>query len=279
MASEISAITGKGGSVLRNRIKEVLEAGRVAVGTWINMKCPEACEAAAAAGFDFVVVDMEHGGFDLEGTTELVRAVEAGGSTPVLRILDSSPATIQKALEAGVVVIFVSEVRTGEEAQEIVRAAKYPTLGRRGSSPYIRATMHGIVDWKEYTEWAEKNVMVWVMVENTDAVKNIDAILSSGVDAICVGPYDLSMFMGLKGDFRHPDVVATEERIIKLAVSRGIDVVADLDCIREGEITPEEYLAATRAWRKKGGRIVTVLNDRKLLTDAYKKMLAKFREL
>ena len=265
--------------MLRNRIKEVLDAGSVAFGTWINLKSPGVCEAAAASGFDFVCMDMEHGGFDLEGATELIRAVEAGGSTPVLRLLDSSSATIQKALEAGAVVIFVSEVRTGEEARRIVRAAKYPTFGIRGSSPYIRATMHGIIDWKEYVQWAEKNIMVWVMVENTDAVKDIDAILSSGVDAICVGPYDLSMFMGLKGDFRHPDVVAVEDRIVKLAVKRGIDVVADLDCIKEGEISPEEYLEAARAWRKKGGRIVTILNDCKVLTDTYKKMVAKCREL
>lgn len=265
--------------MLRNRIKEVLDAGGVALGTWINMNCPEACEAAAASGFDFVILDMEHGDFSLESAADMMRAVEAGGSTPVIRLLDASPATIQKALEAGAVVIFVSEVRSGEEARQIVRAAKYPTAGIRGSSPFIRATMHGAIDWKKYTAWAEKNIMVWVMVENTDAVKDIDAILASGVDAICVGPYDLSMFLGLKGEFRHPDVVKTEDKMIRLAVKRGIDVVADLDCIKEGEITPEEYVAATRAWRKKGGRIVTVLNDRKLLTDNYRKMVAKFREL
>jgi len=265
--------------MLRNRIKEVLDAGGVAVGTWINMNCPEACEAAAASGFDFIVLDMEHGGFDLQGVPELVRAVEAGGSTPVLRILDPTPTVIQKALEAGVVVIFVSEVRSGEQARQIVRAAKYPTAGIRGSSPFIRATMHGALDWKEYTEWAEKNIMVWMMVENTDAVKDIDAILASGVDAICVGPYDLCMFMGLKGDFRHPDVVAAEEKLIRLAVKKGIDIVADLDCIKEGEISPQEYLAATKTWRKKGGRIVTVLNDRKVLTDNYKKLVSEFKKL
>ena len=264
--------------MLRNKIKEVLDAGGTALGTWINLKSPEACEAAAAAGFDFVVIDAEHGGFGLEGSIELIRAVEAGGATPVLRLLDSSPATIQKALEAGAVVIFISEVRTGEEVARIVRSTKYPTAGIRGSSPFIRAAMHGVIDWTEYRDWCEKNIMVWVMVESTEAVKNFDAILASGVDAICVGPTDLSMFMGLKGDQWHPNIVREEDRIVKLAVSRGVDVIADLDCIKEGEATPEEYMEAVRAWQKKGCRIVTMLNDRKCLTDAYKKTVAKFRE-
>ena len=233
--------------MLKNKIKEVLDAGGTTLGTWINLKSPEACEAAAASGFDFVVIDAEHGGFGLEGSIELIRAVEAGGATPVLRLLDSSPATIQKALEAGAVVIFISEVRTGEEASRIVQAAKYPPAGRRGSSPFIRAAMHGVIDWKAYTDWAERNIMVWVMVENTEAVKNIDAILASGVDAICVGPYDLSMFMGLKGDFLHPDVAGEDDRIVKLAVSPDVDVIANLDCIKEGEATPEEYMEAVRA--------------------------------
>jgi 2-keto-3-deoxy-L-rhamnonate aldolase RhmA len=264
--------------MLRNRIREALDAGGTSVGTWVNMKCPDACEAAAAAGFDFVVLDGEHGGFDLEGAMELIRAVEAGGATPVLRLLDSSAATIQKALEAGAAGIFISEVRTGEEVSHIVQAAKYPPQGIRGSSPFIRATRHGIIDWDTYREWAEGNIMVWVMVENMEAVDNIEAILASGVDAICVGPYDLSMFMGLKGDFLHPDVVSIEDRIVKLAVSKGIDVVADLDCIKEGEAAPEEYVEAARAWEKRGCRIVTMLNDRKVLTDAYKRVMAKYRE-
>jgi len=264
--------------MLINKIREVLDAGGTTVGTWINMKSPEACEAAAAAGFDFVVLDAEHGGFDLEGAIELIRAVEAGGATPVIRLLDSSPATIQKALEAGAAVIFVSEVRTGEEVSKIVQSTKYPPAGRRGSSPFIRGTMHGVIDWKTYREWAKRNIMVWVMIENTEAVENIDSILASGVDAICVGPTDLSMFMGLEGDEQHPAVLKAESRIVKLAVDKGIDVIADLDCIKAGEIEPEEYMEAVRAWQKKGCRIMTMLNDRKCLTDAYKRVLAKYRE-
>ena len=134
--------------MLRNKIREVLDAGGTTIGTWINMKCPEACEAAAAAGFDFVIIDAEHGSFDIEGAIELIRAIEAGGATPVIRLLDSSPATIQKSLEAGAAVIFVSEVRTGEEVSQIVQSTKYPPAGQRGSSLFMRGTMHGVIDWK-----------------------------------------------------------------------------------------------------------------------------------
>ena len=264
--------------MLRNKIREVLDAGGTTIGTWINMKSPEACEMAAASGFDFVVIDAEHGSFAVEGAIELIRAIEAGGATPVIRLLDSSPATIQKSLEAGAAVIFVSEVKTGEEVSQIVQSAKYPPAGRRGSSPFIRSTMHGVIDWKAYREWAKKNIMVWVMIENNEAVENIDAILTSGIDAISVGPTDLSMFMGLEGDEQHPAVLKIEDRIVKLAVDKGIDVIADLDCIKPGEITPEEYMEAIKVWQKKGSRIMTLLNDRKCLSDTYKKMVTKYRE-
>jgi len=256
-----------------------LEAGGMAVGTWVVMKSSEACEAAAASGFDFVCMDSEHGSFDAEDAVEMIRAVEAGGATPVLRLPDSSPIPIQKALDAGAAVILVSEVRTGEEAAQIVRAAKYPPAGRRGVDPFVRSTKYGAIDWEEYTAWAEKNIMVWVMIENTEAVENIDSILSSGVDAVYVGPCDLAMSMGLGGDVTHPDVLSAQDRVAQLALSRGVDVVINLDCIKVGlaEAEPEEVLEAARAWRKKGCRLVTVLDDRKCLIDAYKKVLPKFK--
>ncbi len=149
--------------MLRNKVREVLDAGGMAIGTWVEMKNPEACEAAAASGFDFIVMDGEHGSFGVEGAVELIRAVEAGGSTPVLRLPDGSPTAIQKALEAGAVGIVISEVRTGEEVRQIVRATKYAPAGTRGTSPHIRATMHGALDWKEYAEWIEKTVSRYLL--------------------------------------------------------------------------------------------------------------------
>jgi 2-keto-3-deoxy-L-rhamnonate aldolase RhmA len=287
--------------MLRNKVKEVLDAGGMAIGTWVEMRNPEACEAAAASGFDFIVMDGEHGSFGVEGAVELIRAVEAGGSTPILRLPDSSPTAIQKALEAGAVGVFISEVRTGEEAAQIVRATKYAPAGTRGSSPHVRCTMHGARDWKEYAEWAKENLMVWVMIENTDAVKNIESILSSGVDAILIGSFDLSMSMGLEGNFTHPDVVEAQDRVVQLALSKGVDVAVNLDLAslgarvedidlramdQLGQIAqdrvpyePEEFLEAARLWRDKGCRIATAQTDRQILTDTYRKLMAAFQKL
>ena len=265
-------------TMLRNRIKEVLDGGGAALGTWVSMNSPENCEVAAAAGFDFVIIDAEHGNFGIEGAVDLIRAIEAGGATPVIRVLDSSPTTIQKSLEAGAPVVFVSEVQTGEEVARIVRCAKYPPAGRRGTSSYIRATMHGVLDWKEYREWTRDNVMVWVMIENNEAVEEIAAILAAGVDAICVGPTDLSMFMGLEGDEQHPAVLEAESRIVKLAVEKGLDVIADLDCMKAGDMESEDYLEAARIWEERGCRIMTVMNDRQVLGQTYQKIVGRFRE-
>ncbi len=207
---------------MRNKIKEALETRGSALGTWVQMKSPEICEIASAAGFDFVIIDMEHGSFGLEGAVEMIRAVECKNASPVLRLPDSSPTGIKKALDTGAVGVIIPGISTGQEASQIVRAAKYEPAGFRGACPYIRATEHSLIDWKDYREWSDQNTMVWAIIENRKAVENIDAIASSGLDAVVLGAFDLSMNLGFNGDVNHPEVTEALERQELLKVIAGL---------------------------------------------------------
>jgi len=259
--------------MLKNRIKEALEARGVAIGTWVQMKSPEACELAGAAGFDFIIIDMEHGTFGIEGALEMIRAVESQGAAPVLRLPDGSATTIKKALDAGANGIIIPGIRTGEQALQIVQAAKYEPKGKRGACPSVRATMHGLIDWKKYSEWSNGNTLVWPIIENTDAVSNISQIVSAGVDGIVLGPFDLSMSMGLGGDMDGPDIKKALEHVMKVALERGVNVVAVLF-----EAEPERILASAQHWLGLGCRIITALSDRALLANAYKDVIHRLKE-
>lgn len=253
---------------MRNAIKAALEAKGSALGTWVQMKSPEICEIAAAAGFDFIIIDMEHGSFGLEGAVEMMRAVESQNAASVLRLPDSSSTGIKKSLDAGAIGILIPGIRTGQEASQIVQAAKYEPAGFRGACPSTRATKHSLIDWREYREWSDRNTMVWGIIENRDAVKNIDAIASSGLDAVALGPFDLSMNLGFNGNINHPEVTEALDRVTEVALSNGIEVVTLIFGTDQDEI-----LESARLWKEKGSRIITALIDRWCLSTSYRSLL------
>lgn len=257
---------------MRNRIAEVLEERGVALGTWVQMKNPEACELAAGAGFDFVIIDMEHGSFGLEGAVEMIRAVESQEAAAVLRVPDGSIAGIKKSLDTGVAGIIIPGIRTGEEARQIVQAARYEPGGTRGACPSVRATRHSLIDWKQYREWSERNTMVWGLIENRDAVENISSIVSSGLNAIVLGPFDLSVSLGLNGDVDHPEVTRALDRVVEVAVSNGVEVVTVLF-----ETDPDGVLRSAQLWKKRGVRIITALTDRWCLCASYRNVINALR--
>ena len=252
------------------RVEEALKNRGVAIGTWARMRCPEVCELAGAAGFDFVVIDIEHGSFGFEGALEMIRGAEARGIVPIVRLPDNSPTLIKKILDAGAVGIFIPGIHTGEEAVEVVKAAKYAPVGTRGACPQVRATDSTLIDWKEYSEWSDKNTMVWVIIENVDAVKNLDSILASGVDAVALGGMDLSLSMGLTNPY-HPDVENALNRIAEIAKRKGVGVIGDIRLD-----TPSKMREAARSWKKKGARYLLFESDRRLLVTNYRNIMSSF---
>ena len=210
------------------KTKDKLHQGQPVLGGWTLTGHPAVAEIMAAEGFDFLVADMEHTPISVEAFYHIALAAK-GTNCDVLARLPSCDAVLAKqVLDLGTAGIIVPSVNTPAEAAQSVAMAKFPPAGIRGAS-LCRATGFGS-RFSEYFQAHNDEVLVVVMLEHITAVQNADAILATpGLDAVLIGPYDLSASMGLAGQLQHPDVLAAQETILdacrRRQVAAGIHVV------------------------------------------------------
>ena len=183
-----------------NTTKIKLAEGNVVYGAIISRFAPDTVEIFGAIGYDFVMIDCEHGPMDLDQVEHMVRAAEVFGITPIARIPDHADSTILRFLDRGVQGIIVPHVNTREEAESVARAALYYPEGHRGVGGG-RAHDYGVgISRDESTRWVNSQILVIPMVEETEAVENLDAILAvPGVDVLHVAAGDLGQSMGNPG--------------------------------------------------------------------------------
>ena len=211
-----------------SRTKDKLHQGQPVLGGWTLTGHPAVAEIMAAEGFDFLVADMEHTPISVEAFYHIALAAK-GTDCDLLARLPSCDAVLAKqVLDTGAAGIIVPSVNTPAEAAQSVAMAKFPPAGIRGAS-LCRATGFGS-RFSEYFQAHNNEVLVVVMLEHITAVQNADAILATpGLDAVLIGPYDLSASMGLAGQLQHPDVLAAQETILdacrRRKVAAGIHVV------------------------------------------------------
>lgn len=253
-----------------NRIKQKRERGELPLGVIVQTGSPDNVEMAGVNGMDFVVLDCEHGSLAFDRVTEMLRAADAVGVTPLVRIPDHTPHHVLRALDAGAMGIVVPNVRNAEQARAIAASAKYRDdsgFGQRGSCPSTRANWHLATDWDAFARWSNDETQVWLLIEDMEGVDNIDAIVSvPGISAIVPGPFDLAQSMGHKADMAHPEVVAALRRIVAAATRRGVDTVAVLLA------TDSEGLKREAAfWREMGVSIFWIGGDRRMMSLAMKR--------
>lgn len=177
--------------------RDVLRPGARALGTWIKMPTPEPTEIVAHAGFDFVVVDMEHAPLSTETTYRLVNLAAANGLVPFVRVPDKEVSTIQKVLDAGAHGIFVPHVDSIAEAQEVARAFSFPPEGIRGAGSTSKAGLWGLRSNAEYLEFGRTQAMLVLQLESEEGIADAAAMAAlPAVAALFVGAADLSMSMG-----------------------------------------------------------------------------------
>jgi 4-hydroxy-2-oxoheptanedioate aldolase len=213
----------------RNRIKAAIADGRSAWGVGVQTNSPDMVEMAASTGFDFVYLDCEHGSFGFDGVIQLIRAAEASGTTPIVRVPDHTPSFIMRVLDAGAMGVIVPNVRNAEEARKAVSAAKYlsgSNGGSRGACPGTRATWHQAADWSEFSTRSNAETSVWLLLESVEAFQNVDEIVNvPGIEAIMMGPFDLANALGFPGNTAHEDVVGMCTEIASKARKNNIHVV------------------------------------------------------
>ena len=176
-----------------NGLKQKLKNGEVALGPFVNLASGALIEIAAYAGFDFVILDTEHGPLDIPSVEDLCRTAQGVDITPVVRVRENDPAQILRALDIGAGGVQVPQICKGSDAEAVVHAAKYAPLGMRGVSPYTRAARY-FSEGPKIFERLNAESMILVHVEGVEGLENLDEIVSvPGLDVIFLGPYDLSV--------------------------------------------------------------------------------------
>ena len=191
--------------------KERLMNGECLIGPMVTLNSPEAIEVLTMVGFDWLFIDAEHGAFS---TLDMQRLIQtAGAAMPCLiRVAAGEEVAIKKALDIGAAGIIVPQVNRVDQTEDIIRWACYAPQGGRGVG-IGRAHGYGL-HFNDYIERANAEVTVVIQAEHIEAVNNIEAIVQvQGVDAVLIGPYDLSASMGLIGQVDHPEVIAAIDRV------------------------------------------------------------------
>lgn len=196
------------------------------LGTFVQSAAPEFVEASAYAGFRFAAIDLEHTYYGVEKMAELVRAGEAAGLSMLARVPALDAVWIKKSLDLGAAGVIVPNIDTAEQAAEAVRLSKFTPEGIRGACPGVRANRYG-AGGPEYYENANRDTAVIALVETPEGVKNFDEILRvPGLTAVFLGPVDLSVAMGLKGDLSAPEVRQALLEMVDKANRAGVPVGA-----------------------------------------------------
>lgn len=234
------------------------------IGGWLSIPATLSAEVMARAGFDYVCVDTQHGTVEYQVAVELIRAIEHGGSTPIVRVPWNEPGIIGKMLDAGAEGVIIPMVNTVEEAEAAVRACRYaPQGGARSFGPTV-----GRIRRSDYVEWAADNVAVIPMIETKQAVENLPDILQvPGIDAVYVGPADLSLTLDLPpgnndGEPAFDDAYA---KIVTECQKAGVMP----GCHATGALTPKRFA--------QGFRMVTAIADQLALGAGAKSALADAR--
>lgn len=208
-------------------LRSRLGSGGHTVGSWMQIPNASVAEIMGQSGYDWVAVDMEHGAIDVHQLPDLFRALELGGTLPLARLAQGHPKDCKQVLDAGAGGVIVPMVESADQLAAVRDACRWPPAGTRGVG-FSRANLFGR-HFDAYRNEAQSPLLV-AMIEHIRAVESLGEILSvEGLDAILIGPYDLSASMGLTAQFEHPDFKSAMESI-RLATGRlripcGVHVV------------------------------------------------------
>lgn len=249
-----------------NRFKAALREGTPQYGLWLGLADPYAAEACATCGFDWLLLDGEHGPNDLRTLLSTLQAVAPYPGHPIVRIPEGQTALIKQVLEIGAQTLLVPMVESADQARELARAMRYPPLGVRGvGSGLARSSRWGL--HPDYLRAANDQVCLLVQVETLAAMAQLPAIAAvDGVDGVFIGPADLCASMGLLGQPTHPEVRAVVEQAIATILAAGK---------APGILCPDEALA--RHYLALGARFVAVGVDTTLLTQSARALARRFR--
>jgi 4-hydroxy-2-oxoheptanedioate aldolase len=210
---------------MNNKVKGKIKNGEQVLGAFVGIYSPAVVEMLAFAGFEFIVIDDEHGTFSHSELENMIRTADSVNLIPIVRVsYDSS--SIQKALDRGAKGIHVPMVNKKEDALSVVKRAKYPPIGERGAAYSIRAARFGKDTGKEYIDAANRDIFIAVHIETREAAQNFEEIMGvDGIDLAFLGPTDLSVSMGYPTEgASHPEVQQTLSQLYERGRKLGVPI-------------------------------------------------------
>jgi len=199
----------------KNNLKEALEEGKNVFGPFMKFTDPAAVEIMGFAGFDFVIIDAEHGPISMQSAQNMIRAAETANITPIIRVSSNDEALILRALDIGAQGIEIPQINSKSQAIKAVKSVKYSPQGERGVCRYVRAANYSSMDKFKYFKSANEETMIIAHIEGVEGINNLDEILSVPcIDVIFIGPYDLSQSLGIPGEVNNPLVTERMKEVV-----------------------------------------------------------------
>lgn len=247
-----------------NLVKQALAAGQVQYGTnFGQFRSQDVLKIFAQAGFHWAFIDTEHGGFDLETIQELCRIAPLVNFTPIVRVADLQYSLIARSLDVGAQGIIFPRVEDVALLERAVSWTKFPPVGQRGFGLNAFHFDHETLSMPQMIEHVNANTLVVLQIETKRALEMREELLSvPGIDAVMIGPADLSISLGVPGEFQHPKVVEAMEAIRDTCDRRGI-----------APGTQTRTLSMARFWREHGMRFLGCSSDTGMLYEKAKEII------
>ena len=202
-------------------LKQRLKNGETLNGCWLNLGSALTAEIVGLSGFDWVLIDLEHGSGTEKEVIQQLQALENSPTAAIVRVESSDAARISRVMDMGAEGVMCPKINNATEAKKVINGLHYPPFGNRGVAKMVRATAFGL-DFQKYYDQAKENILGVIQIETLDALNNLDEIAAlEGVDVLFIGPADLSMEMGIFGQFDNPIFLEAVDKIVNVATKAG----------------------------------------------------------
>jgi len=253
-----------------NQTRERLAKGETVYGCGLQVyRSPEIARTFAAAGFDYVFIDTEHGSYNLETVHDMIIASNDAGITPIVRVAELLYSLIARLLDSGAQGVILPRVEDPKLLEEALSWMRFPPAGKRGYGVNTTMIRYESRSFPEIIEHQNRNTLAVVQFETTTAMERADELLSQkGIDIAMVGPADLSISLGVPGQFDHPLLISTVDQLIAR-------------CNRHGVVPgiQTRSLAMSKTWAERGMRFVGCSAEHALLLEKAKETVAQLRSV
>ncbi|MBI5441400.1 MAG: hypothetical protein HY900_09345 [Deltaproteobacteria bacterium] len=261
----------------QNRILTALRNGATPLGMQMYTRSPDLIEIVGYSGFDFVMIDMEHSRVNPETMVQCIRAAEASGLTPLVRVPENNASLIRSAVESGAQGVFVPHVRDAAEARRALDALRYPPEGKCGMCPAVRGSYYSQEAWEDYMAHSNESVMFIPLLEDTEAIENAEEIigmLKPGTDAVGLGLGDIANSLlakkGEKVQWQHPYLKQAFDKVLAITKKADIPII--------GMAWPKADVASAKAVIANGTKILIYFPDTHFWGELCRNIIREFRE-